>query len=83
MLNRDSNVFPGILGAPATGRASRPAAVAAWMDKPVAICRLKRVAADLTGDITDRLPRAPKRKRTESASHVSAPDLPRSPSQTI
>ena len=29
MINWKSNVFPGILGAPATGRASRPAAAAA------------------------------------------------------
>ena len=42
--------------APATARASRPAGAGGVDDKPVAICRLKRVAADRRGDITDRLP---------------------------
>ncbi|MGH7482033.1 MAG: FAD-dependent oxidoreductase [Longimicrobiales bacterium] len=57
MLNRESNVFPGILGR-TCDRPCEPACRRTRIDgEPVAICRLKRVAADLKGDITDRLPR--------------------------
>jgi formate dehydrogenase (NADP+) beta subunit len=56
MLNRQSNVFPGILGR-TCDRPCEPACRRTRIDeKPVAICRLKRVAADLKGDVTDRLP---------------------------
>src|ERR1035441_10343039 len=59
VLNRDSNVFPGILGR-VCDRPCEPACRRSRVeDKPVAICRLKRVAADLKGDLTGRLPRAP------------------------
>lgn len=59
MLNRRSNVFPGILGR-VCDRPCEPACRRGRIDeKPVAICRLKRVAADLRDDITDRLPTAP------------------------
>jgi NADPH-dependent glutamate synthase beta subunit-like oxidoreductase len=62
MLNRVSNVFPGILGR-TCDRPCEPACRRGRVDgKPVAICRLKRVAADLRDDITDRLPRAPAEK---------------------
>ena len=62
MLNRESNVFPGILGR-VCDRPCEPACRRRRVeDKPVAICRLKRVAADNRGDIEDRLPRAPKQK---------------------
>ena len=62
MLNWDSNVFPGILGR-TCDRPCEPACRRGRMDeKPVAICRLKRVAADHRGDITDRLPVAPEEK---------------------
>ena len=55
-------------GAPATAPASRPAGAAASRTKPVAICRLKRVAADNKDDVT-RLPAARRRRRrTASAS---------------
>jgi len=58
MLNRQSNIFPGILGR-TCDRPCEPACRRTRIDeKPVAICRLKRVAADLKGDITDRLPTA-------------------------
>src|SRR5436309_13226805 len=57
MVNRNSNVFPGILGR-TCDRPCEPACRRTRVDgKPVAICRLKRVAADLKGDISDRLPR--------------------------
>jgi formate dehydrogenase beta subunit len=59
LLNRASNVFPGILGR-TCDRPCEPACRRGRVDgKPVAICRLKRVAADLRDDITDRLPTAP------------------------
>ena len=59
MLNRESNVFPGILGR-TCDRPCEPACRRTRVDgKPVAICRLKRVAADLRDNIEDRLPQAP------------------------
>jgi formate dehydrogenase (NADP+) beta subunit len=59
LLNRESNVFPGILGR-TCDRPCEPACRRGRIDgKPVAICRLKRVAADLRGDITGRLPKKP------------------------
>jgi len=62
MLNRESNVFPAILGR-TCDRPCEPACRRTRVDgKPVAICRLKRVAADLKGEIAHRLPEIPKRK---------------------
>ena len=59
LLNRASNVFPGILGR-VCDRPCEPACRRGRVeDKPVAICRLKRVAADLKGELTGRLPQAP------------------------
>jgi formate dehydrogenase beta subunit len=59
MLNRESNVFPGILGR-VCDRPCEPACRRTRVeDKPVAICRLKRVAADLKGEVGDLLPKAP------------------------
>ncbi|NNF80072.1 MAG: FAD-dependent oxidoreductase, partial [Rhizobiales bacterium] len=59
MLNWESNVFPGILGR-VCDRPCEPACRRGRIeDKPVAICRLKRVAADYRDDITDRLPAIP------------------------
>jgi len=55
--NRKSNVFPGILGR-VCDRPCEPACRRGRVEeRPVAICRLKRVAADLREDITDRLPK--------------------------
>jgi formate dehydrogenase beta subunit len=62
MVNRESNVFPGILGR-VCDRPCEPACRRGRIaDKPVAICRLKRVAADHRDDITALLPRAPAKK---------------------
>ncbi len=56
MMNWYSNVFPGILGR-TCDRPCEPACRRGRVEKePVAICRLKRVAADYKDDITDRLP---------------------------
>src|SRR5213595_1204540 len=64
MVNWESNVFPGILGR-TCDRPCEPACRRTRVDgQPVAICRLKRVAADLRddADVTPRLPRAPEQK---------------------
>jgi NADPH-dependent glutamate synthase beta subunit-like oxidoreductase/ferredoxin len=62
MLNRWSNVFPGILGR-TCDRPCEPACRRTRLDEePVAICRLKRVAADLKDDVGELLPRIPETK---------------------
>src|SRR6201985_1597403 len=56
MINWQSNVFPGILGR-TCDRPCEPACRRGRVEEePVAICRLKRVAADNKDDITARLP---------------------------
>jgi NADPH-dependent glutamate synthase beta subunit-like oxidoreductase/ferredoxin len=56
LVNRESNVFPGILGR-VCDRPCEPACRRGRVeDKPVAICRLKRVAADHKDDFRSRLP---------------------------
>ncbi len=56
MVNWRSNVFPGILGR-TCDRPCEPACRRGRVEEePVAICRLKRVAADYKGDISARLP---------------------------
>lgn len=74
MVNRESNVFPGILGR-VCDRPCEPACRRGRLnddEKPVAICRLKRVAADHRGDITDRLPQAPAQKNGKRIALVGA-----------
>jgi formate dehydrogenase beta subunit len=57
MINWKSNVFPGVLGR-TCDRPCEPACRRGRVEKePVAICRLKRVAADFKDDIKARLPR--------------------------
>jgi formate dehydrogenase (NADP+) beta subunit len=56
MINWESNVFPGILGR-VCDRPCEPACRRGRVEEePVAICRLKRVAADNKDNIKDRLP---------------------------
>ena len=56
MINWKSNVFPGILGR-TCDRPCEPACRRGRVEEePVAICRLKRVAADYKGDVSDRMP---------------------------
>ncbi|HLT43987.1 MAG TPA: FAD-dependent oxidoreductase, partial [Luteimonas sp.] len=70
MVNWVSNVFPGILGrtcdrpcepACRRGRVEENNGPDSMRDKPqpVAICRLKRVAADHKGDVSARMPKPP------------------------
>lgn len=72
MLNRESNVFPAILGR-VCDRPCEPACRRTRVeDKPVAICRLKRVAADLRDDISDRLPKIPEQKNGKKIACVGS-----------
>ncbi len=62
MINWKSNVFPGILGR-TCDRPCEPACRRGRVDKePVAICRLKRVAADYKSDVSERMPPKPAHK---------------------
>ena len=72
LVNRESNVFPGILGR-TCDRPCEPACRRTRVDgAPVAICRLKRVAADHRGDVDAFLPRAPERKNGKRIALVGA-----------
>jgi NADPH-dependent glutamate synthase beta subunit-like oxidoreductase/ferredoxin len=72
MVNRESNVFPGILGR-TCDRPCEPACRRERVDgKPVAICRLKRVAADLRDDIQDLLPPIPVAKNGKRIACIGA-----------
>ncbi len=65
MINWQSNVFPGILGR-ICDRPCEPACRRSRVkDQPVAICRLKRVAADFRDDILPLLPTTPKKKNNK------------------
>ncbi|HET7549554.1 MAG TPA: FAD-dependent oxidoreductase [Usitatibacter sp.] len=85
MVNWESNVFPGILGrtcdrpcepacrrtrveegAPAEGEAAPAKA------QPVAICRLKRVAADYKGDVASRMPKPAAKRNGKRVACVGA-----------
>jgi NADPH-dependent glutamate synthase beta subunit-like oxidoreductase len=72
LLNRQSNVFPGILGR-VCDRPCEPACRRGRVEnEPVAICRLKRVAADHRGDIEARLPSAPAARNGKRVALVGA-----------
>ena len=72
LLNRQSNVFPGVLGR-TCDRPCEPACRRGRVEaEPVAICRLKRVAADLRDDVTDHLPKAPAAKNGRRVACVGA-----------
>jgi NADPH-dependent glutamate synthase beta subunit-like oxidoreductase len=73
MVNRHSNVFPGILGR-VCDRPCEPACRRGRVEeKPVAICRLKRVAADhREDDISSRLPKIPKLKNGKKVALIGA-----------
>ena len=72
MVNRESNVFPGILGR-TCDRPCEPACRRTRVDgKPVAICRLKRVAADHRDEVTHLLPTAPAQKNGKKVALIGA-----------
>ncbi len=84
LINWKSNVFPGILGR-TCDRPCEPACRRVRVEEgspehrkssakpePVAICRLKRVAADYKSDIRDRLPRPAAAKNGKRVALVGA-----------
>src|SRR4051812_8939899 len=86
MVNWKSNVFPGILGR-TCDRPCEPACRRTRVEEgeegashkgadgrpePVAICRLKRVAADYKEDIRDRLPKRAAQKNGKRIACVGA-----------
>jgi formate dehydrogenase (NADP+) beta subunit len=72
LVNRASNVFPGILGR-VCDRPCEPACRRGRVEKkPVAICRLKRVAADHKDEFRSRLPAVPKIKNGKKVALVGA-----------
>jgi NADPH-dependent glutamate synthase beta subunit-like oxidoreductase len=79
MINWQSNVFPGILGRtcdrpcePACRRGRVEEGEDGVKPEPVAICRLKRVAADRKDDIRHRLPKRAARKNAKRIAFVGA-----------
>ena len=72
MVNWHSNVFPGILGR-TCDRPCEPACRRGRVEEePVAICRLKRVAADYKGDIAGRMPAKPAQKNGKRVALIGA-----------
>ncbi len=72
LLNRQSNVFPGVLGR-VCDRPCEPACRRTRVEEdPVAICRLKRVAADHRGDVRDQLPKKPAKTNGKRIALVGA-----------
>jgi NADPH-dependent glutamate synthase beta subunit-like oxidoreductase/ferredoxin len=72
LLNRESNVFPGVLGR-VCDRPCEPACRRGRVEeKPVAICRLKRVAADLKGDVAAHLPKPPAQENGKRIACIGA-----------
>ncbi|RFS16241.1 FAD-dependent oxidoreductase [Emticicia sp. C21] len=72
MINWESNVFPGVLGR-TCDRPCEPACRRGRVEEePVAICRLKRVAADNKGDIKNLIPKAPKEGNGKKVALIGA-----------
>jgi len=72
MINWRSNVFPGVLGR-TCDRPCEPACRRGRVEEePVAICRLKRVAADFKGDVSGRMPQATAAKNGKRVALVGA-----------
>jgi NADPH-dependent glutamate synthase beta subunit-like oxidoreductase/ferredoxin len=72
MVNRESNVFPGILGR-TCDRPCEPACRRGRLEEaPVAICRLKRVAADLKGEVSHLLPKPPEKSNGKRVALIGA-----------
>ena len=76
MVNWESNVFPGVLGR-TCDRPCEPACRRSRVEdgeskEPVAICRLKRVAADYKDDVSHRMPKVPEKKNGKRIACVGA-----------
>ena len=72
MLNWDSNVFPGVLGRTCDRPCEPACRRVRTEEKPVAICRLKRVAADNKGDIEAFMPKVPEQKNGKKIALIGA-----------
>jgi NADPH-dependent glutamate synthase beta subunit-like oxidoreductase/ferredoxin len=78
LVNWKSNVFPGILGR-TCDRPCEPACRRGRVEEentpkpePVAICRLKRVAADLKGEVRSHMPRPAARRNGKRVACIGA-----------
>ncbi len=72
MINWDSNVFPGILGR-TCDRPCEPACRRGRVEEePVAICRLKRVAADNKDDVKHLMPKGPFKQNGKKIALIGA-----------
>jgi formate dehydrogenase beta subunit len=72
LVNWRSNVFPGILGR-TCDRPCEPACRRGRVEaEPVAICRLKRVAADNKEDVSGKLPTAPRKRNGRRVALIGA-----------
>src|SRR6195952_5652420 len=72
MINWESNVFPGVLGR-TCDRPCEPACRRGRIEEqPVAICRLKRVAADNKNDVHDRMPQPAAQKNGKRVALIGA-----------
>ena len=72
MVNWESNVFPGVLGR-TCDRPCEPACRRGRVEEePVAICRLKRVAADNKDEVSDRMPSIPEQKNGKRIALIGA-----------
>jgi formate dehydrogenase beta subunit len=72
MINWDSNVFPGVLGR-TCDRPCEPACRRGRVDEePVAICRLKRVAADNKDDVKSLMPQGPFKSNGKKVALIGA-----------
>lgn len=72
MINWESNVFPGVLGR-TCDRPCEPACRRGRVEEePVAICRLKRVAADNKGDVKKHMPQGPFKSNGKKVALVGA-----------
>ncbi len=72
LINWKSNVFPGILGR-TCDRPCEPACRRGRLEEqPIAICRLKRVAADLKDEVLGLLPKAPRERNGKRVACVGA-----------
>jgi len=72
MVNWDSNVFPGVLGR-TCDRPCEPACRRGRVEEePVAICRLKRVAADNKDDVKHLMPQGPFKQNGKKIALVGA-----------
>ena len=71
-LNWISNVFPGILGRTCDRPCEPACRRTRTHEKPVAICRLKRVAYDNKGDVSGLMPNIPTQKNGKKIALIGA-----------